>query len=298
MLRLEELEALDLQVWLQSGATAASVAGTNQSTVCRRSRRALDSFHAELQRDREVWQVQTPLAQLLDLQRQIHQQWRFRAGRGLRLSAPAWSRAALRACSLPGWIITPEDGPLVCENPLELLRAHVIDACLLTPTQLAGQPQADLALFDLYDSHIDLHLIAAGEPETPAAISSQAARDLLIHSRLQLLPFLPSSCCLSSRQRLQQLRRELGLDAGDTGAAPQPGAAAPPRLVFLTPVMARGLAVLRPLPLPLEWPYRESLAVLRSSAEQPAVQALVENLQGELPRTLQKLVPGGAVPIH
>lgn len=298
MVRLEELEALDLLVWLQSGNTAAAVSGTNQSTICRRAHRALDCFQAELRRHSGAWQVLTPLAPLLDLQRQIHQHWRFKVGRRLRLNAPAWSRAALGGCSLPGWITTPEDGPLVCENPLELLRAQVIDACLLTPTQLAGQPQADLALFDLYDSRVDLHLIGGGEPETPASISPQAAQDLLIHSRLQLQPFLPSSCCLSSHQRFEQLRRDLGLDRSDTLAVRRRGGDASPRLAFLTPLMARGLGELRPLPLPLEWPYRESLAVLRSSADRPAVQALVETLQHQLPRRLQQLVPGGAAAIR
>lgn len=296
MLRLEELEALDLLVWLQSGVTAAAVAGTNQSTISRRAKRALDSFRAELVRDRLAWSIETPLAPLLDLQRQIHQQWRFKSRRFLRLNAPAWSRAALRALPLPGWILNPEDGPLVCENPLELLRAHVIEACLVTPTQLAGGQHRDLALFDLYGTHIALHRVAA-EPETEAPITPYAAQNLLVHGRLNLPPFLPGSCCASSHQRFAQLRRELGLAGNGSAAEPRRRSEAPPQLVFLTPVMARGLDALRPLPLSLEWPYRESLAVLRSNADQPAVQALVERLQSQLSRMLQNLVPGGIAAI-
>ncbi len=292
MLRIEELEALDLLLWLQSGVTAAEVAGTNQSTICRRAKRALDTFQAELMRERVTWRVETPLAPLLDLQRQIHQQWRFKTGRSLRLNVPSWSRPLLKGCALPGWIISPEGGPLVCENPLALLRGHVIEACLLTPTQLAEGPQADLAVVDLYGSRIDLRLIAGAESCSQAMDSPQAAQDLLAHGCLQLLPFLPSSCRASSRQRLETLRHELGVACRDIAAAPWRQSAAAAQLAFLTPVMAHGLSALRPLPLHLDWPYRESLVVLRSTVDEPAVQVLLESLQRQLPSTLQALVPG------
>jgi len=297
MLRIEELEALDLVVWLRSSTAAAALAGTNQSTISRRARRALELFQAELRRDRQAWRVQTPLAAVLHLQRQVHQQWRLRSGRGLRLQVPPWSRAAVRSCLLPGWEITPADGPQRCETPLELLRDHVIEACLLTPTQLAGQPMDDLVLFDLYGSRIDLHLVASAGPQDPAEHSPQAAAALLLQGRLQPLPFLPGSCTLSSQQRFAQLRRELDppADGSAEGAWRLPIEA--PQLAFLTPVMAAGLAGLRPLPLPLEWPYRESLVMLRSVADQPALQALVERLSCELPPTLQRLVPGGVAAI-
>lgn len=297
MLRLEELEALDLMLWLQSGVTAAAVVGTTQSTICRRAQRAMAGFQAELQRDKRGWCVQTPLAPLLELQRQIHQQWRFKACSRLRLDGPAWSRDALRACLPPGWITTPADGPPVCEQPLELLRSHVIDACLVTPTQLAAQPRHDLALVDLYSSRIDLRLVAASEPETSALDSVQAAQELLLHGRLALPPFLPDSCRDSCRVRFEQLRCDLGLADGPAAAASSRPQAPAPQLAFLTPLMARGLPVQQPLPLPLEWPYRETLVVLRSAAEQPMVQVLVEILRRELPGALQKLVPGGAAPI-
>ena len=298
MLRIEELDALDLLIWLQSAVTAAAVAGTNQSTIGRRARRALATFKAELVVDKGTRLLETPLGPLLDLQRRIHQLSRFKTSRSLRLEVPLWSRPALRTCLPPGWIPTPEEGPRVCDNPLELLRAHVIDACLLTPTQLAGAPPTDLAVFDLYSSRIDLHLLADGDAWSQALESPLGAQELLEHGRLQMLSFLPSSCRISSNQRMKQLRAELGLPCAATGAVPPPQFAGSAPLAFLTPLMALGLGALRPLSLPLEWPYRESLVVLRSNVEQPAVQVLVETLQRQLPGTLQRLVPGGTAALR
>jgi len=291
MVRLEELEALDLMLWLQNGCIAAEVAGTNQSTICRRARRAMDTFAVRLLRRKDAWQVSSPMAPLLNLQRQVHQQWRLRTHQGLRLNVPYWSRQPLRHAPLSGWIINPENGPLVCENPLKLLRAHVIDACLITPTQLAQDACSDLALFELYRTWIDLHVFVS-EAEDQHCWDSRP-QDLLAHGRLDPLPFLPSSCRLSSLQRFETLRRELHLPVCDSLQGPEPSSASAPRLAFLTPVMAYGRADLRPLQLQLNWPYRECLAVLRSNADQPPIQALTEQLGAGLPQLLTSLVPGG-----
>ena len=288
MVRLEELEALDLLLWLQNSFTAAAVSGTNQSTICRRAQRVLHTFTGRLLRQKSGWRVESPLLPLLDLQRQIHQQVRLRQGQGLRLNVPHWSRQLVQRCTLPGWILNPEQGPLVCEQPLELLRSHVLDACLVTPTQLARRHAEDLVVFDLYASRIDLHLLGGGGDGGGAQQASPAAAlDLLPQSRLELMPFLPSSCCESSRQRFEQLRRQFGPGSEDAAALePSPLA----RVAFLTPVMALALQQRRPLSLQLDWPYRESLAVLRSQADQPAIQALLEQLRTGVPRALDALL--------
>lgn len=291
MVRLEELEALDLLLWLQNGITAASVVGTNQSTICRRAQRVLTTFAARLHRDKSDWWIETPLFGLLDLQRQIHQQVRFRRRSALRLNVPFWSRSLVDRCSLSGWLRNPEQGPLVCEQPLELLRRHVIDAALVTPTQVAQQPSDDLLLFDLYRTRIDLHLLAGAAWEGVPDPSPEAATDLLRRSRLKLMPFLPASCCASSRLRYEELCGQLGLPALEPGrdSSADPGPLAP--VAFLTPVMALGLDRQRPMTLDLEWPYHEYLAVLRSQADQPAIQSLVEQLRSGMPRALRQLVP-------
>jgi hypothetical protein len=292
MVKLEDLEALDLLIWLQNGITAAALVGTNQSTISRRSKRVLTTFAARLHRQQGTWRIDSPMHGLLDLQRQIHQQVRFRRHRALRLNVPSWSRSLVARCGPGGWLLNPEQGPLVCEQALDLLRGHVIDAALLTPTQLALQPRDDLEVFDLYDTRIDLHHLGSVPREGRQDPSREEAIDLLGCSRLELLPFLPASCCDSSRLRFEQLRSQLGLPTAEPpGVVANGDSALLAPVAFLTPVMALGVAHQRPLTLELDWPYRESLAVLRCQADQPAIQSLVEKLRAGMPRTVSQLVP-------
>ncbi|MFM7311909.1 MAG: hypothetical protein ACKO0M_01870 [Cyanobium sp.] len=294
MVRLEELEALDLVLWLQHGATAAFLVGTNQSTISRRSQRVLTTFQGRLLRGRHGWKVKSPLLSLLDLQRQIHQLVRLRRRSGLRLNVPFWSRRLVQGPAPEGWLINPEQGPLVCEQPLELLRSHVIDACLVTPTQLEDRETADLVLFDLYSTRIDLHLLTGRADPSPDP-SSEAALDLLHGGRLELPPFLPSSCCASSRRRFEEIRSRFALADSEPGG--REGSPLP-SLAFLTPVMAMALDGPRPqrLPLQLDWPYRETLAVLREHADLPAIQLLADHLRVGLTQAVRALDTESAVP--
>ncbi|MFM7086224.1 MAG: hypothetical protein ACKOXO_04425 [Cyanobium sp.] len=319
MVKLEELEALDLLLWLQNGTLVAELRGTNQSTISRRCQRVLRMFNARLLRRPGGWYLRSKLESLLALQRLLHQQYRFRLGGDLRLNVPCWTRSALRGELLPHWILNPEQGPILCDNPLELLRNHVIDACLVTPTQMQQQGSDDLVLFDLYDTRIDLYSLTPAPPGDPclhhpsaalplpaiwrapehaaadaipsslvasgrAAPGCAADLDLLAGSRLQLVGFLPGSCRVSSQQRYASLRQSLGLPA------PQhPEEAAAPPVAFLTPLMARWMDRPRRMDLPLEWPYRESLAVLRSNAQEPCIQQLLEALRACLGRTMVRV---------
>lgn len=281
MVTLQELEALDLMLWLRSGNTVAALVGANQSSISRRSQRALQRFQARLRRHGPGWSIQTRFHVLLDLERRLHQQFRLHRQQGLRLNVPRWSQPPLRDCLLPGWVVNPEHGPLRCDNPLELLRSHVIDACLVTPTQI-DPSQQDLALFEIYSTDIDLYEIGAAAGEGSRGARPTRAADILGLGRLQPPDFLPTSCHVSSLDRFQGLCAQHGLptpsSAGDSSFRPS--------LAFLTPLMASRLERPRWLSLEIGWPYRESLAVLRSNAEEPAVQLLLECLRSAFDRAL------------
>lgn len=281
MVSIEQLEALDLLIWLQNGNTVADLLGTNQSTISRRTQRVLSLFEGRLQRRAQGLTVASPLASLLDLQRQIHQRYRLSQQSRLRLNAPPWSRPWLRSCLPAGWLLNPGQGVRACEDPLLLLRDHVIDACLVTPTQIEQSESADIVFHELYQSHIDLYGLAprrAGDQRSPDLIDPPR---ILASSRLELLPFLPRSCRDSSRLRFEALRLEQGLEPdAPTTAAPDVAVA------FLTPLMAARVGAARPLKLAMEWPYRESLAVLRSHAGEPAIQELLARARASLQRAL------------
>lgn len=287
MVTVQELEALELMLWLRNGNLVASLVGVNQSSISRRCHRALARFQARLRREPHCWSVDTSIPVVLDLERRLHQQLRLHLQQRLRLNVPHWTQPLLRGCSLPGWICNPEDGPLVCDNPLALLRDRVIDACLLTPTQI-GSSQDDLLFFELYHTEIDLYEIASPPAADSPGLPSQML-DILSQGQLRLVEFLPTTCRRSSLERFRALCAQFDLpEASSFTDSSQLRS-----LAFLTPPMAGRLQSPRWLPLEIAWPYRESLAVLRSNAEEPAVQQLLECLRSSLPAAVQQQAAAG-----
>ncbi|MFM2079457.1 MAG: hypothetical protein RLZZ124_176 [Cyanobacteriota bacterium] len=268
MVSLEHLEALDLLLWLRSTDRAAGLASTNQSTISRRSRSVLERFGVAIRRGVDGWcDSGDPL---LALERRIHQRVRLTGRQPLRLQVPHWTRCgALR--QLPrGWCANPLAAP-VCDNPLQLLRARVIDACLLTPTQIPALAD-DLLVVDLHRSLIQLTLLPLPDDHADPRSRLRRLREGA-GLRLQLLPFLPGSCRRRSEEWFRQLRPGVGAtspstDAGELGVA------------FLTPEMRAA----QPDPWVVEHaftplPYVERLVVLSEHRSEPAVLQLIEQLE-------------------
>jgi len=275
MVNLDSLAALDLLIWLGTTERAAALAQTNQSTASRRSRGALQAFQLRLGRSRDGW-VPSGDTALLAMERRVHQQARFLGKQPLRLQLPSWSRAmALR--HLPeGWCANPELGGWVCDNPVQLLRDRVIDACLITPTQLPQQVD-DLLLLDLYRRPIELTVFDGGSDgvHRPSGRSLPPGR---LH--LRLLPFLPRSCRERSIQWFDALHPVPVVEPSGKGRQPRPipGDPALP-VAFLTPEMRevqdQPCAVMQGLD---PYPYVERLAVLADNVAQPALKRLQEHL--------------------
>ena len=275
MVNLDSLAALDLLVWLGTTERAAALAHTNQSTVSRRSRGALQVFQLRLGRSPEGWVPLGDMA-LLAMERQGHQQARFLGQQPLRLQVPSWSRSmALR--QLPaGWCANPARPGWVCDNPVQLLRDRVIDACLLTPTQLPERVD-DLLLLDLYRRPIELTVFDGGR----GAGRCSSARTLPAGPlHLRLLPFLPGSCRERSRQWFAALQAGLVGDTPDQGRQPEHNTERPAvRVAFLTPEMRDMQDQPWMVNQALDpYPYVERLAVLVDNAAEPAFQGLQEHL--------------------
>ena len=276
MVNLDSLAALDLVLWLGTTERAAALAHSNQSTVSRRSRTALQTFQLRLTRARDGW-MPCGNTSLLALERRVHQGARFLGQQPLRLQVPCWSRPrALR--HLPeGWCANPRQSGWVCENPVGLLRDRVIDACLLTPTQLSG-PTEDLLLLDLYRRPIELTVFDGGlsNSHQPSGRPSRTAGPL----HLRLLPFLPRSCRDRSREWFDALHASAQAEGpGHTAVGRLIDGHHPVSVAFLTPEMRE--AQERPwfVEAGLEpYPYVERLVVLAENAGQPAIQRLKEHL--------------------
>lgn len=125
----EQLEALDLTLWLGTEQLAAQRLGCNQSTISRRSHDVKRRFQVKrLRGDLPLSRALAPANPLLAMERQVHQLHRWRKGGRLRIEADAWTAPLLSA--LPNrWMRGTLDG-LGVDRLLGLLRARVIDAWL------------------------------------------------------------------------------------------------------------------------------------------------------------------------
>lgn len=148
MVSLEELSALDLQIWLRNGQHAAGAARCNQSTICRRVERTLNGFGLSLARRDGEWILHgNPL--LLAMERQVHQLARFLGQEPLRLEVGPLMAPLMAEPAPRGWLLGRNDAiGMIC--PLKLLRQRVIDAWLIDNTvDLPPQEDAQIARFDL-----------------------------------------------------------------------------------------------------------------------------------------------------
>ena len=135
MVTEEQLAALDLMLWLGTSDRAAGVDFSNQSTISRRHTKVLRLFGIELKRTKRELKVSGDL-RLLDLERQVHQMARLKRRLGLRLQVPFWLQSSPGVVAPEGWTMNPQRADFTCSDPVMLLREHVLDACLATPTQI------------------------------------------------------------------------------------------------------------------------------------------------------------------
>jgi DNA-binding transcriptional LysR family regulator len=128
VISVECLAALDHLIWLRTGQRAAEALDCVQPTISRNSRKCLEVFELKLQRSRGEWRVLGD-SELLNLERQVHQQLRWSRHHTLRLEAQHWSAPILDGFDLPGWRLGNVN-QLEHEQPLALLEQGVIDAWL------------------------------------------------------------------------------------------------------------------------------------------------------------------------
>lgn len=219
---------------------------------------------------------------MLQKERWIHQHFRFAGRRPLKLHVPCWS-FPVPGLPLPNdsWICNPSSESYACENPLELLTERIIDASLLTPTQveqISPEQAAQLVLLPIYHSSIDL--LASPCPEAAAPAPPVKSPALPTRSRsprfqLHLLPFLPQSCRLRSRECFQQMPEE-GLEPLVAAGGADPDGLY--RIMFLTPEMQRLIPWPCVVDRSLDCPYTETLAFLAEHADEPSMIQLIDLL--------------------
>lgn len=145
MVTIELLSALDALIWLRTGERAAALLNCTQSTVSRGSRRCLQTFDLQLEKHGGEWELLGDPT-LINLERRLHQLWRWRQGSGLRVDAQHWSGHWLQD-SLPAPWIRGTASYFEYQRPLDLLRDGVIDAWICSAPDYPRHPDLKAICF-------------------------------------------------------------------------------------------------------------------------------------------------------
>ena len=132
------LEAFDALVWLRSAAQVAERYGLSEATTSRHRKRCLELCDLRMERRQGEWELIGDTS-LLRLERQVHQQARWRSMRPLRLEVPYWVAPLLSHPALDGWVLGGANMVGV-QRPFQLLDDRVLDALI---TGLPDLPAAD-----------------------------------------------------------------------------------------------------------------------------------------------------------
>jgi hypothetical protein len=274
----DHLEALDFMLWMSGSQRAATVAHTNQSTIIRRASRVLSTFGGKIDRRTNGWRVKGS-SDLLGMERWIHQQFRIRGRKPLRLQVPFWCSLTLRHLNIPHWVINPACESTTCENPLELLRNRVIDGCILSPPQIQNiNPELanELFVIPIYRTSIDLVLWPVLDSSSIPLKTNVFASSRYDTSRFQLhqFPFM-SQCC---RRVSQTCFASIGDQPLDKLAATTGAEVELYRAAFLTAEMRRPLQFPHVVDNTLPCPYVENLVILAEHTNEAPMQILASIL--------------------
>lgn len=149
MVFIEQLEALDMLLWLRSGEAASPHCQCDQSSISRRTQVVLNTFGLQLKRGHEY--TLAGETRLLQKERYVHQLARFTrvSQRPLRLEATHYIHQQLARPATANWVLGPchHRG---CGTLLSMLRDRIIDAWI--SSDLYDLPTSpEFAIFRLWD---------------------------------------------------------------------------------------------------------------------------------------------------
>lgn len=142
-----ELACFDLLLWLRTGASAAKRLNTSQSRVSRCVKAVADVFGVTLSKTDGEWVFEGDQT-LLNLERRVHQEYRWRRNLPLRIEAQYYSGPLFCNPAPDGWIAGNFDY-LQIHTPLSHLRNSVIDAWIACYPDVPDQDDPYFARFDI-----------------------------------------------------------------------------------------------------------------------------------------------------
>ena len=156
MVTVDQLCCLDGLIWLQSGNAVGALTLQHQTTVSRNQRKCAKTFGVDVLKRDGLWQIEGD-AQLLKLERGVHQAARLRLGQGLRLEAAFSPETAFPKDLARVWIV----GSSRIRKPdhiATLLKQRVIDAWLTSWEPVLGGSDS-IASIPLTDNPKTMHVV-------------------------------------------------------------------------------------------------------------------------------------------
>ena len=288
MLSLESLACLDLFLWLGSGKRAAQVLHTSQSTVSRRSREALALLGLQPEqiglRPGPLAQVGDPspplalgafpMAELLTLERQVHQRHRLLTGAPLRLYTSYWARRAYLEPPPPGWWLAPLEPCRPPAEPLLLLEERIVDAAILSGPEVQRLDPLHWRVLDL--ARLPLRILA---PLHHPLTQERGLRP----SDLQVLPLTAYASIVPAPVRRCMERIDAGLGA-PPASRQGPASLVAPTKSFATAFTRHLWPDLAPVDLALPIPASDHLVTRADLAWVAALDHLVQHLRQAIRR--------------
>jgi DNA-binding transcriptional LysR family regulator len=154
---IDSLACLDYLIWLRSGSAAAARLGLTQPTVSRNVSRVSEIFAIELVKPNGEWELNGDTT-LLNLERSVHQRYRWFRQLPLRIEAQYYSGPLFCDGLLSGWHVGNFDF-LEVHTPLKHLREGVIDAWIGCYPDVPDDDDNDLTCFHL--TRLPVRLVVA-----------------------------------------------------------------------------------------------------------------------------------------
>lgn len=188
MLDFESLAIADAYEWLGAGSCAGEYLSVSQSTVSR-NRKQFKALSNQLEK--------ADCLDLLNMERLIHQRWRFQQGGNLRLHVFLWINDLLAQQVLEGWKVNPASVSRTKQAVLDLLEQRIIDAACAPYPLIASADKEIFAITPLYRSR--LQVFADSES---LLVSEKGLRpdDISLLTTPAHLPFVPTEAVQCSTQ--------------------------------------------------------------------------------------------------
>lgn len=174
VVKLDELACLDLLIWLRTGENAALRLHTSQPKVSRCVHKVSKVFEISLSKTNREWDVEGDQT-LLNLERRVHQEYRWRMDAPLRIEAQYYSVPLFFDPNPEGWILGNCDY-LEIHTPLQHLRNGIIDAWIGCYPDVPEDDDPDLTSFPL--TRLPVHLVV-GENHPLLELGNQITLEMV-----------------------------------------------------------------------------------------------------------------------